>query len=271
MACRPASAGRVFDCAQRLACAAAVLVLTIGLAGNSALLGAGGLHDAIRAQDAAAVAAMIASGADLNQSDYQIGTPLHVAVSGGFVKVAANLISHGADIEAPGEINGMRPLHMAAQSGDVLMAKLLLDRGAGVEAYDGLQRTPLLVAASAGHVQLARLLIGAGAAVDGREGIRSRTPLMMACYFGRIEMVELLLERGADVNATDSFNDTSLSFAVGDASYRNARGPALIEYLLANGADPSIRRNDGLTALGYARVRGFKEQSGVLRRLGVTE
>ena len=94
---------------------------------------------------------------------------------------------------------------------------------------------------------------------------------MMASYFGRLETVKLIIDRGADVNATDSFNETSLSFAVGDASYQNSRGPALIEYLLAKGADPYIRRKDGLTPLGYAEVRGYKETPGVLRRLGVTE
>ena len=270
MAARPAPVART---SSDLVSLVAVFLLAFGIAtiGHPITPKANELHDAVRTQDHRAIEALIAAGVNVDESDFLLGSPLHLAISSGDLKVAALLIDHGADLEAGSEINGMRPLHLAVQSGDMPMVGLLLDRGAYIEAHDGLQRTPLLIAANEGHMQVARLLLERGAAVDGREGIRDRTPLMMASYFGRLETVKLLVERGADVNATDSFNDTSLSFAVGDASYRNAGGPFLIEYLLANGADPYIRRNDGLTPLGYAKVRGFKEQPGVLRRLGVTE
>jgi len=248
-----------------------LLVFAMGTVGHPITLKASELHDAVRVQDHAAIEALVAAGADVDENDYILGSPLHLATSTGDTRIAATLIDHGADLEAGSEINGMRPLHIAAQSGDMPMVGLLLDRGSDIEAHDGLQRTPLYVAAIEGHIQVARQLLDRGAAVDGRDGIKDRTPLMMASYFGHLETVELLIERGADINATDSFNETSLSFAVGDASYRNVRGPSLIEYLLAHGADPYIRRKDGLTPLGYAKVRGFKEQPGVLRRLGVTE
>jgi len=246
-------------------------VFGIGMIGHPVTPEANELHDAVRIQDHAAIKALVAAGVDVDESDYILGSPLHLATSVGDTRIVAALIDHGADLESGSEINGMRALHIAAQSGDTPMVRLLVDRGCDIEAHDGLQRTPLIVAAIEGHMKVARQLLGRGAAVDGRDGIKDRTPLMMASYFGRLETVKLLIEHDANVNATDSFNETSLSFAVGDASYRNAGGPSLIEYLLANGADPYIRRKDGLTPLGYAKVRGFKEQAGVLRGLGVTE
>ena len=120
-------------------------------------------------------------------------------------------------------------------------------------------------------VQAAATPFDREAAVDGRDRMRDRTPLMMASYFGRLEIVKILIDQGADVNATDSYDETSLHFAVGNISYNIAGGPVLIEYLVANGANPSLKRGDGLTPLGYAKARGFKETPGVLRRLGVTE
>lgn len=251
----------------------ASVILAIGIALICAAPGAiaGELHDAVRARDTAAVEALLAGGAEVNESDYLVGTALHVAVSGGDTQITAILIDHGADLEATSELQGGRPLHLAAQFGDVPMLALLLDRGADIEAHDGLQRTPLLHAATQGNAKAARLLLERGAAVDGRDGMRERTPLMMASYFGRMEMVKLLIDHGADVNATDSFGETSLHFAVGDASYNNSGGPALIEYLLTSGANPNVKRRDGLTPLSYAKVRGFKETPDVLRRLGATD
>ena len=248
-----------------------VLAIGIGLICATPATSAGELHDAVRAQDKVAIEALLASGTAIDESDYFFGTALHVAVSGGDSEIAAILIDHGANLESASEQQGARSLHLAAQFGHVPMLALLLDRGAAIEVHDDLQRTPLLRAATQGHAKAAQLLLDRGAAVDGRDGIKERTPLMMASYFGRLELVKLLIDHGADVNATDSFGETSLHFAVGDASYRNAGGPTVIEYLVARGANINVKRRDGLTPLGYAKVRGFKETPGVLRGLGASE
>ena len=202
---------------------------------------AGELHDAVRAQDKAAIETLLAGGTAIDESDYIFGTALHVAVSGGDAEIAAILIDHGANLEAASEQQGGRPMHLAAQFGHVPMLALLIDRGAEIEAYDDLQRTPLLQCATQGHAKAAQLMLDRGAAVDGRDGIKERTPLMMASYFGRLELVKLLIDHGADVNATDSFGETSLHFAVGDASYRNAEGPAVIEHLVTRGANTNVK------------------------------
>ncbi len=248
-----------------------VLAIGIGLICATPATSAGELHDAVRAQDKVAVEAVLASDVEVDETDFIFGTPLHVAVSDGNTEIARILVNHGANLEAASEQQGARPLHLAAQFGHVPMLALLLDRGAEIEAFDDLQRTPLLRAAIQGHAKAAQLLLDRGAAVDGRDGIKERTPLMMASYFGRLELVRLMIDHGGDINATDSFGETSLHFAVGDASYRNARGPAVIEYLVMHGANMNVKRRDGLTPLGYAKVRGFKETPDVLRRLGASE
>lgn len=247
----------------------ALYLMFIG--GSPTALRAGELHDAVRAQDGAAIEAILARGADIEETDFIFGTALHVAVSEGRTEIAAILIGHGANLEAVSEQQSSRAMHLAAEFGDVAMLAFLLDRGADIDARDSVERTPLIRAVVAGNTEAVRLLLDREAAVDGRDRMRDRTPLMMASYFGRLEIVKILIDQGADVNATDSYDETSLHFAVGNISYNIAGGPVLIEYLVANGANPSLKRRDGLTPLGYAKARGFKETPGVLRRLGVTE
>ena len=94
------------------------------------LLHAGELHDAVRAGDNAAVLALLDGRAQVNDTDYVVGTPLHLAVIEGHVTIAKLLIDGGADVNAPSEQQAASALHLAARFGDAAMAALLLDRGA---------------------------------------------------------------------------------------------------------------------------------------------
>jgi len=249
-------------------------VMSVGLALASAPSStfAAELHDAVRAQDGAAVEAILAKGVDIEQSDFVFGTALHVAVSEVNTEIAGMLIDHGANLEAVSEQQSSRAMHLAAEFGDVAMLAFLLDRGANIDALDSVLRTPLLRAVVMGHTEAVRHLLDRGAEVDSREQLKGRTPLMIASYMGHLGVVKLLIARGADVNATDTNGEFALYFASGQPSFSTAGGGGLIEYLVAHGADLNARTNAGLSSLDYAKVRGFtKDIAEVLRRLGARE
>ena len=239
---------------------------------------AGELHDAVRAQDNAAVEALLASGAEVDETDFIIGTALHVAVSEGNSEIAGILIDHGADVEAVSEQQGSHALHLAAQFGDAAMLALLLDSGAEIEARDGYQRTPLYRGSAGGNADVVRLLLDRGAEVRAREGKYGETPLHEASHRGHLDVVRLLLDHGADIHATDNSGLTPFRVAAMPQSYSVVGGASLLEYLVAQGADPNAKDSSGLSVLAYAELQAtaggdtlFQEIVLVLRRLGATE
>ncbi len=162
---------------------------------------AGELHDAAQAGDVETVKTLLASGVDIDETDFSTGTALHIAVGQGSERIVKVLIEHGADLEAKSELNFARALHLAADFDELAIIGRLLDNGADIEARDGELRTPLHRAAGAGLNRGVELLLERGAEIDVREGNFGTTPLQQAADNGRLETAKLLLDRGADINA----------------------------------------------------------------------
>ena len=257
--------------------AGVVLAIGIALCCTPSSTFAGPLHDAVRAQDKSAIDELLTSGVPVNQSDFVLGTALHVSVVEGNTEIARTLINHGADVEAVSEQQGSRSVHLAAQFGNAPMVALLLDNGADIEARDDFERTPLLRAAAAGHAEAVQLLLDRGAKIDAREGRHGETPLHEAAHQGRFDVVKLLIERGAEVDAVENSGYTPFWVAAFPQSYNQVGDASLLEYLLAAGADPNVRDNSGRSILAYAELQArqgavvFAEIANQLRRLGATE
>jgi len=175
------------------------------------------LHLAATAADAAAVAALLARGADADAADAHGEAPLHACVRlarplGACAAAAAALLRGGAAADAR-EGRGATPLHLAAADGDAPTTAALLRGGADATAVGG-GVTPLHLAASSAHgdAALARALLDAGAEVDALAG-NGATPLHLASHRGNGALAALLLERGASAGARDAQGSTPAMLA----------------------------------------------------------
>ena len=138
--------------------------------------------------------------------------PLIQAVRAGDLKKAHNLIASGADVNQTNAV-GFSALSIAAGGSDEKMTKLLLDAGANVNDRSAtLRDTALARAAQNGNVGTVRVLLAAGAKVDDRDG-SGWTPLFNAALMGHLETIDALLAAGADVNARSSNGWTALKEA----------------------------------------------------------
>ena len=117
-----------------------------------------GLASFFRQRDA--VRLLLARGALVNtpSQNAQRVAPLHSAVAGGDEGIVADLLAHGADVEARQEF-GFTPLHNAA-AGNETIVRLLLDRGADRTARSDSGKTPEVIARERGRPAAAELLRG---------------------------------------------------------------------------------------------------------------
>jgi uncharacterized protein len=105
-----------------------------------------------------------------------------------------------------------------------------------------------------------RALIAAGADVNARStNPLSVRPIHSAVAGDHDDVVAVLVDAGADVNVTQRHGWTPLHGAAQNGSL------ASVERLLAAGADPAARNDDGTSALELARAGGHEA---VVARLG---
>ena len=108
----------------------------------------------------------------------------------------------------------------------------------------------LHLAVQDGNTDEVQRLIAANAPLDSFDDV-GNTPLHYAVEHERIDIATLLLDAGADVNARDEPNigNTPLASVAGRCS------PAVAEFLINRGADPTIPGWMQLTALDRAAQR----------------
>jgi len=211
------------------------------------------LHLAARSNpDEEVVRALLEAGADANARGYYGQTPLTLAARNANPAVATLLLEAGADVNAR-EWMGRTALHAAASSNENLaVIDLLLEAGADVQAVgsyaeeyrriysplDGV--TPLHEAAASNrNPAVVTALVLAGAEVDtGRPRDAAAVPIEHAGTF---------LTEIAIANITDPGQESPLHLAA-----LGNRNPAIIETLVALGADLESRGRDGRTALHMA-------------------
>ena len=231
---------------MRRAIGAIVLLLAgASLAGAAADLR---LTEAVRHQDSAAVRALLAEGAPVNETGGDGFAPLHWAVQWNHAEIADLLIAAGADANAATRY-GVTPLTLACINASAGMVERLLLAGADPLAAQTNGETALMTCARTGAPAAVNALLDRGADVNAAEAARGQTALMWAAWEGHADVVRSLLAHGAGVDARTTTGYTALLLASREA-YRETT-----EALLAAGADVNAAAADGTTALVIAIIR----------------
>lgn len=278
------------------------LICLRALALEPAPAGSTPLHGAALRGDAAAVAALIKAGANVNATNAAGATPLHYAA--GSERAVELLLGAGAN---PNALSRSRftPLFSAAGRQDSYgSVKRLLAAGAFVDPVSfsgevGIALTPLALAAFSGDERTAALLLEHGASAT----ISNSVPVAMAAYTGRERLLKLLVEHGGSVNCSDNFAGHALNIALyaehrqlvpylltqgidlhhksvyGSeavppmvwSAYDEAADPSAALALLERGLDVNEPSSSGSTALSWALKRGNTRLVELLRSKGATE
>ena len=126
---------------------------------------------------------------------------------------------------------------------------LARDPRTDVNATNKHQETPLMYLAVTGETRRALVLIHRGAQVN-RLGW---TPLQYAASTGKLDTVKMLIASKALVNAPAPDGSTAVMMAA------RAGSDKVVRYLLASGADATMRNLENMDAADWARLKGHDE------------
>lgn len=161
---------------------------------------------------------------------------------------------------------GETPLLIATHKNYIEIAKALINAGADVNKQDVLQDSAYLYAGAQGKTEiLAYILENAKPdhQVYNRYGGNALIP---AAEKGHLANVKLLLADGnVDINHQNNFGYTALIEAValtdGSKVYQQ-----IVQELLVYNANKELRDDNGMTALDYAKDRGYTEMIELLEK-----
>jgi uncharacterized protein len=190
-------------------------------------------------------------------------------------------------IEHPEYLQASEPLLIAAAADRVDVVEMLLDFGMSTDVRDAQNQRPLHAAAYANALRVARALIDRGAEIDPVHTAWENTPLGAAVYGQHLEMMALLARYSRDIweltwgGLVDRLRELlheepALARVAGGGHTPlmwlppadERRAMEVAELFLANGADPTLRNNDGQTAADRAERLGM---FGVADRLRAAE
>ncbi len=214
------------------------------------------LLKAIKLNDTGKVRELLETAADPNYRDTLTGiTPLLAATYYGNRAVVKALIEHDAEID---DIPwGLREARINASSVPIQERDLMRAAARGDSA--------LITAIRQEHSEVAQLLLeaGANALLPNR---RAETPGLFAARKGNTAIMRALLARGLDPDLAQS--DQLLDYFISNIVKKEKLRALLIEAasnghaetctaLLAAGANPDVRDEEGRTALFWAASQGF--------------
>jgi uncharacterized protein len=156
----------------------------------------------------------------------------------------------GAPPVRPGTRNGDSALLLAVRKRDTATLRLLLDAGADPNRPGEGGTTPLYAAVEQKQIESARTLLTHGADANVQ---KNGKPVFVEAVSGGMDMLILLLEHEADINAVTV--DPDGRGGPGETALLRAvilHNKQLVGYLIAAGADVSIRNTAGDSALDLA-------------------
>ncbi len=232
------------------------------------------LMEAVMKVDESSISILLAAGASLDKMDCKRRNALFLALQGGMVDIASQLLRAGASARGCGGFltrfilagneelvelllrgganpnmayqNGSNyPLILATQHGRTRMVEVMVEVGVDVHQADKRGKTALNYATSDGRIEIARTLVRNGATASCKWMMRN------AVKNGNAELV-LLLARAASRSRT---SDVILNDALMTATVCGSE--ELVRILLKNGANVNAVCGKGQTALNHALSRDY--------------
>ena len=177
----------------------------------------------------------------VNENWQQAVRDIDVTTMKALLAVDPNLVNQGiVHTRANGTTYSKSPLRMVNNSLDA--ARLLLD--AGADPNDGADAGLAILKASP---EVADYLLDAGADVN-RIGNEQGTALMFEVEMNNAELIQLYVDRGANVNYQREMDGNCALHFAARLGFEN-----IVNVLLNGGADPTVKNNDGQTALDIAK------------------
>jgi uncharacterized protein len=195
--------------------------------------------------------------------------------------VRAHVERHAEHLGSP------QAMFAAAKRDRADVIALLLDLGVPIDIADRHNVRALHHAAGTGARRAAALLVERGAEIDPRESIHDNTPIGWAAHFDDIAMLDFLSQYSRDVwhltfcGYPDRLREVlraepDLAKQAGDDGTTplwwlpddEDKAIAIVDMLIAAGADPAMKSRGGRIAMDWALQRGMVD---VARRLAAAE
>ena len=233
--------------------------------------GATALMIAANSGNAEAVRQLLAHGADVNAAESRKGqTALMWAAAEAHPEITRLLIEHGANIKAISK-SGFNALVFAATKNDDQSVRALLAAGADPN-YTLSNGTRVLLVAAAYRSSKAAVALADGGADPNVADRAGNTPLHTAAQLGSLDLVNKLIAKRADVNARTAKTQGGRGLGGGGGAFffqpgeqtpllmaARANQVEIMKALVAAGADPTLKAQDGTTLLMAAAGSGHLE------------
>ncbi|WP_298856122.1 ankyrin repeat domain-containing protein [uncultured Ruegeria sp.] len=189
---------------------------------------------------------------------------LFAAAHTGNEEMIRQLVAAGANVNAR-DSRGRTPAHVAAFASEDEALRTLAEAGADMNALEDQAYDVVTIAAVANDPELMTLAIELGNDPGLTTSPYEGTALIAVAHLGHVEIVRRLIAAGAPLDHVNNLHWTAAIEAVvlGDG------GPdhlAVLDALLAAGADRSLADRNGTTPLEHAELHGFAEMAERLRK-----
>lgn len=193
-------------------------------------------------------------------------TGLHAAAWFGRDEEIRRLVSAGAVVDQR-DGRGRTPLHVATHVRKRDAIRALLQAGARTDLLDNDRYDAVTIAAVANDEETLRLLLQSGASARLITSRYDGTALIAAAHLGHAGVVRQLIDAGAPLDHVNNLHWTAVIEAVvlGDGGPRHQQ---TLKWLIDAGANLNLADRQGLTPLGLARARGFREMATMLENAG---
>ncbi|EKJ75841.1 hypothetical protein FPSE_04021 [Fusarium pseudograminearum CS3096] len=195
---------------------------------------------------------LLENGARIDEPNSFDEVPLASAVYWGCFAATKAILSYRDYREYYVDEPGKNPVDVAVEHGHYRCLKIVLDHGFSPNIYTSGGDTALRCAAYYGRMDICKLLLQYGADPDLTPEGAVTTPLIQAVTRGDLDMVKLLVEYKVtiDKGETSVWSRTPMHVAV------DSKKPAIVQYLLAQGADPNVRDSEGVPPIASAVKAG---------------